>query len=244
MKPTKPKILLYDIETSPLKGYAWGRYEQNLLKVIQERRMLSFSYKWLGVPGVRCHIARDLNDRHLVKRLCALIEKADLIIAHNGDKFDRRQVATRAIYHGLPPVPNTTSVDTLKVARKYFGFSGNGLSDLAEFLGLGRKYPNPGFDMWNGCMEKDPVEWARLERYNKRDVVLLERIYKAFLPWTENHPNLSRILFPKDRGELAKCNRCGSRYFMRRGYATSAKGIQRRLQCQSCGGWRTVPVKE
>ena len=43
-----PRILFFDIETAPITGYSWGIYEQNILKVINDWFVLSFSGRFLG----------------------------------------------------------------------------------------------------------------------------------------------------------------------------------------------------
>ena len=42
------KILIVDIETTPLTSYTWGIYEQNVIKVVKDWKILCFAYKWLG----------------------------------------------------------------------------------------------------------------------------------------------------------------------------------------------------
>ena len=44
-----PKILLFDVETAPMRAYVWGRWKQNisLNETISEWYMLCWSAKWL-----------------------------------------------------------------------------------------------------------------------------------------------------------------------------------------------------
>ena len=72
-----------------------------------------------------------------------MFDEADVVIAHNGDKFDMRKANAR-FGHYEPPMP-VQQVDTLKVARKYFKFESNKLGDLGEHLGLGNKEVTGGF---------------------------------------------------------------------------------------------------
>ena len=47
---TSPKILVIDIETSPLESWTWGIWDQNvsLEQIKTEWTILSFAAKWLG----------------------------------------------------------------------------------------------------------------------------------------------------------------------------------------------------
>ena len=49
-----PKILLFDIETSPLEVYTFGLFDQNigLNQIIKDWSVLSFSAKWAGSSEV------------------------------------------------------------------------------------------------------------------------------------------------------------------------------------------------
>ncbi len=168
-----PKILLFDIETSPSLGYVWTLFETNVIKVKQPWSLLCFSYKWLGdkttkvvsLPQFSTYKKNPRNDYEVTKKLHELFELADVIIGHNGDKFDIRKVNAKLIEHGfLPPSPYKT-IDTLKIARKYFKFDSNRLNDLGELLGLGRKVETGGFTLWEKCINGDLKAWNKMEKY-------------------------------------------------------------------------------
>ena len=112
------------------------------------------------------------NDSSLVKALWDLIDEADVVIAHNGDKFDMRKANARFVAHGLGPASPVKQVDTLKVARRYFMFNSNKLDHLGAHLGLGRKVDTGGFETWAGCMRGDMKFWKRMTKYAKQDVDL------------------------------------------------------------------------
>lgn len=235
-----PKVLFYDIETMPNLGYTWGKYEQNVLSFKKERELLSFAYKWQGKASVRCMTREgEKTDKGLVKALRSLLSKADIVVAHNGDQFDAKIAKARMIYHGLKPLKKLCSVDTKKAAKSYFQFNGNGLNDLGQFFGLGKKMAHQGFDMWLGCMADDPKAWATMASYNKQDVVLLEKVYDKLKPWIENHPNFS-IFF---RGDRSGCPSCGSITVNREGLAYLQTGARQRMSCRDCGHWYQIPLK-
>lgn len=234
----KTKILFYDIETAPILGYTWGKYEQNVLGIKQEWYMLSFSAKWQGgktivkaLPDYQLYKKEPHNDRPLVRDLWELFDEADIVIGHNSNKFDNRKSNARFIAHGLtPPAPYKT-VDTLKIARQYFNFTSNRLDDLGKVLGVGRKVKTGGFDLWLKCLAGDSKAWALMKKYNKQDVVLLEEVYLKLRPWANNHPNLANFT------GTAVCPKCGSSQIQFRGYSLTQVAKYRRFQCTKCGGW-------
>ena len=231
----KPKILVFDIETTPNISYTWGKYEQDVIAFVQESYMLSWSAKWLGQKTVtkglcdyKGYKPNTADDKLLVKELYDLFEQADILIAHNGDRFDIKKANTRFIYHGLTPPDPYKTIDTLKIARKNFAFNSNKLDDLGNFLGVGRKVKHPGFDLWLGCMNGDKRSWDLMKKYNRQDVVLLENIYLKLLPWIQNHPT------PKDN--LEDCPNCQSTHFVKKGQDFNSQiGKYQRVKCMDCG---------
>jgi DNA polymerase elongation subunit (family B) len=178
------KILLWDLENSANIIDAWGTYEQNAIQVRRHYEILCISYKWLGKKTLKTMYRHGRGtDKGLIKGFSAVLAKADVIVAHNGDKTDIRKFNARLAYHGLPPTIVMRSVDTLKVARKHFQFNGNSLGDLAKFLGVGRKLKTSGYETWLGCEEGNKVSWTEMIKYNKQDVVILEGVFKKLRPW-------------------------------------------------------------
>lgn len=243
-----PKILFYDIETAPNIGAIWGKYEQDVIWFEKDWYILSFSYKWLGdktatviaLPDFKLYKKEPENDRELVKALWEKLNEADIVVAHYGDAFDNKKSSTRFIQHGLTPPAPYKSVDTKKVAAKYFKFDSNKLMDLGRYLDVGTKMETGGSGLWRKCMLGDSKAWDTMKKYNKQDVELLEQIYLKMLPWITTHPNTNGYK------EGVVCPRCGSSHLNSRGNAVLASGTQyKRYQCQDCGAWsrdnKTVP---
>lgn len=233
------KTLIYDIENAPHLMYAWQSWEACCLKMEQRGYMLSFAYKWLGekkvhvcaLPDYELYDDDPTDDYALCHELHGLFDEADVVIAHNGDKFDQKISKGRFVDHGfLPPSP-FKSIDTLKIARKEFKLPSNRLDDLGDQLGVGRKVSHEGLSLWFKVMDGDEAAWDRMRKYNKQDVVLLEKVYLKLRPWAFGHPNMN------DNMAGLKCSKCGSKHLQSRGtYRTTACSYQR-YQCQGCGSW-------
>ena len=242
-----PKILIFDIETTPILGYTWGIWEQNVIDIVKPWYMLCFAYKWLGESEVHVVALPDFKERYatnkeddfeLVVALRNLFDQADMIVAHNGDEFDIKKSNARFIAHGLVPPSPYVQIDTKKIAKRYFKFESNSLDKLGDYLGLGRKKETGGFGLWKGCMAGDESSWKLMISYNKQDVRLLEAIYNKLKPWHRTHPNVGHT------ADYA-CPKCGSTDVQKRGYArTSAGTFYQRFQCNGCGGWSQTRTME
>lgn len=226
------KILLYDLETGPNLGYVWGKWEQNVTAFKQEWGLLSFAYKWLDDKTITVIGRNTKSEAQLVKELHKLFDEADVVIAHNGDQFDQKMANAKFIQFNLDPPSSYKSIDTKKVAKRYFRFNSNKLDDLGNILGLGRKLETGGFDLWLGCLDNDPKSWAKMLKYNKQDVVLLEKVYLKLRPWIDNHPSVSIL-----DDILNGCPKCGSTKLIKRGMRLNKTSVVQRYKCQGCGGW-------
>ena len=245
---TQSRTLLYDIETSPNLAYTWGKYDQNVLEFAQEWYILCFAYKWLDEPDThvvamcdfrKAYKANPTNDFHVVKKLHALFDEADLIVAHNGNSFDQKKSAARFLFHGFDPPSDYRQVDTCRAARKHFNFNSNKLGDLGQTLGIGAKAETGGFKTWLGCMSGDPTAWEQMKAYNAQDVVLLEQVYLRLRPWITGHPNVAML-----NGDLDACPKCGAGAMSKQGLKYNRTTIVQQWKCRSCGGWASSRTAE
>ncbi len=223
----EPRILIFDIETTPFIGYTWGKWQQNVIKFIEEWHLLCFAYKWYGEDEVtvvsqrqfeRDYARNRKDDRRVAQEMWKLLDEADIVIAHNGDQFDIKKVNARFAVHGMSRPAPFQSIDTKKVAQRSFNFGSNSLNDLGDFLNLGQKLTHTGFDLWVGCMGGDEGSWQMMEDYNKQDVVLLQQVYERFLNdgWILNHPDMALL-----SGQNEGCPTCASTDRQKRGFKTT-----------------------
>lgn len=240
MKNT-PKVLIFDIETSPLIGYTWGEWQQDVIKLLQDFQVLTIAWKWLGEKKIHCLGQDDfkdykpgkINDRSLLQAFHPIISEADVVVAHNGDQFDVKKLNARMIVQGLKPYSPVKQYDTKKAAKRIGGFTSNRLGRLASDMDVARKGDPGGFGTWEGCLAGDPKAWAKMKKYNKLDLPPLEDIYKVLAPWDKQSPALNVIA---DRPE--SCPNCLSDKIQSRGLSTPTKvGRKRRYQCTNCGKW-------
>lgn len=238
----QPKILYLDIETTPLKVYMWGMYQEltNYDLVIDEWYILSVSMKWansskvisLALPDFPLYKKDPKNDTELLLKVRDALNEADIVIWHNGNSFDRCKLNSRFIIQNIAPPHTYRTIDTLLIARKHCAFTSNKLSDLAKVLKIGVKIDTGGFQLWPRCMNGDPAAWKLMRKYNDHDVVLLEKVYLKLRSLMNQHPNMSDLANSKPA-----CPKCGSTNVHRRGFVRLNTGKYVKIQCQSCGGW-------
>lgn len=238
------RILILDIETAPNIAYVWGAWKQNIgiKQFLEKSYIMSIAYKWLGDNDISYMENRTDNDEQIVERIYDLLDQADIVVAHNGQKFDLPVIIGRGVVHGLTPPSPYFIVDTFQVARRELRLVSNSLANLCEQLGLSTKDDHkkfPGFELWLECLKDNDEAWEEMREYNIQDVVSLEELYLRLRPYVRNHPNVVR-----DSADVA-CAKCGSTNIQYRGYWYSRAGLcYRRYVCLDCGGWGKVRFAE
>lgn len=240
IKPPEIKILLLDLELTFAVYYAYPSKREQYLSdknIIHDQFCTCAAWKWAHEKST--HVVKITDDKKwskknfrndyiVAKKLHALMTEADVIVAHNGDNFDIKHANTLFRKHGLGPVPETKSIDTLKVARKYFAFPGNSLDSLAKRFGSKGKNKKPN---WYKMTDGDKKEIDIAAKYCKNDVKELEIIFKELRPYIVNYPQL------KHKSSPFKCVKCGCTESIKGGTKLFAGGRYNRHQCKGCGGW-------
>lgn len=223
------RILYIDLETTPVLGYVWRAYEDSLLHVEKDFGILCFAYAWDNEP-VQVVSRSKYTERQVVRQLWKLFDEAEVIVAQNGDKFDIKVSNALFMRYGFAPPSPYKTVDTLKLAKKYFKFTKNNLDFLASSL-LGEGKHSTDKSLWFRCMDGDKEAFIDMELYCEQDVALLRRIYLKFRGWHTGHPNANLY-----NGTTHKCPNCGGDT-QKRGYMMTRVGVYQRYQCKKCAAW-------
>lgn len=233
------KVLILDIETAPSMCYSWRMWKANISQdmIVEGGYMLSCSMKWLGNDEVFYYENRTTDDRELVDIVIDYLDKADYVIAHNGESFDIPYIKYRAVVHGIKPPSPFKIIDTLRIARKEFLFSRNTLANLAKELGVSEKEEHAefaGFKLWAECLKDNPKAWKVMRHYNIQDVITLEQVYLQLRPWAKEHPN---VTVEQEDTSGFRCPKCGSIHIQLRGYSFTNSSKYHKYVCKDCGGW-------
>lgn len=233
------KILVFDIETSLLEGYFFSVWQQNIPVefIKKDWFILGWSAKWLFDSKFYSAIvtpneAKKGDDKRVVKSLWKMLDEADIIIAHNGDKFDHKKANARFMYHGLNKPSHYITIDTLKHLKKQASFTFNRLDYVNKTFGITRKKDISGKELWVNCANGDAKSLKEMEAYNVHDVVALEELYLRIRNWIVPHPNVG--LHVDDN--ICACPTCGSEHLTETGkhYSTQVNQYTE-LRCDDCG---------
>lgn len=227
------KLGFWDIEMAPAVAHVWGMFDQNvgIPQVIAAPYMLSFAWRWYGSKTVHFYSVHHNGREEMVKALYEFMNEADAIVSWNGAGFDTPHANREFKALGMTPPSTPKEIDLMRTARSQFRFLSNKLDWVAQYLGIGKKNPTGGHQLWVDCMNGDEAAWRKMRTYNKQDVNLLVEIYEHFKPWIKNHPNLN--LYVEGDG----CPNCHSENFQKRGFARTGVSKFQQYQCMDCGKW-------
>lgn len=221
------RTLYLDIETCPNLGVVWGQWQQNLTldQLIDYSEMMCFAAKWADSEEVMFFRGKSMvDDAH------RLLSEADVVVHFYGSKFDIPHLNREFLQAGLGPARPFKQIDLKIEVAKHFKFTSNKLQHVAEALGLGGKENNSGWETWIQCMLGVEGAWAEMQKYNERDVTLLEELHQILLPWLSSQPNA--FLYGADDGTCPKCEGDLSADGL---YRTKMSVFQL-WKCDNCGG--------
>jgi hypothetical protein len=236
--PDIAKILLFDIETAPIECYTWSLFPKYISHdfVIKDWSILSWAAKWLFSDTILSQVvtreeAVNRTEGSVLKGIWDLLNEADIVIAHNGAKFDVKKLNTKFVMAGMqPPMPYRV-IDTLSVVRRAFAFSSNKLDYLVKQLNNESKAETGGFKLWKDCMAGDMEALAKMVDYNKKDVAIMEELYVTVRPWIKGHPNVG-LYIDTDK---TVCTNCGNENLNWGGYYYTPAGKYASFRCTGCG---------
>lgn len=240
MNDNEAKVLILDIETSPLTVWIWKLGEQrvNIDQVKEDWYIMAWTAKWLGDNKL---IYRDIrhskSDKAILFDLWKLLDEADIVVSQNGETFDIPKIEARMMLYGFKPFKPFKHHDTYKELKNK-GFTSHKLDYLTDKFC--KKYKKlchkkyPGLKLWIECLKGNINAWNEMQKYNNYDVLSTEELYLNTRGWsTKKAP---RIVFNNDPER--QCQYCKS-------FKTQKRGIERllnkafvRIQCQSCGKYQ------
>lgn len=244
--PTKAKVLVLDIETSPLVVYSWGIKDQHigLEQLVKDWHIMAWSAKWLDDPVTKV-IYYDKrkykygNDKPILKPLWKLLNEADIVITQNGKAFDSRKINARFIFHKMSPPKPYKHLDTYLLIRSVAQFTSHKLSYLTEKLCKTHKKEShgkfAGWRLWSECLKGNEAAWDELKRYNIKDILSTEELYTKIKAWAPEH-------FPKVFPLTKKSTHCGTCAYKGKMIEGPPRHAQvykyRQNRCPKCGAWQ------
>ncbi len=224
-----------DIETSTSVGCFYGHKKLFInrrqikvpLKITsvvimneKDKKPLVLSWEWTG-PIVMDYkeVKGGGDDLKLLKTLVPRLNKADLIVIQNGDKYDIPVIQDRLVLAGLSPLKNIVTLCTLKSSKRSLYKVSHSLDARSYEYGYGGKIKQ---DM-DDCIAVslgDPKKQVIRLKYNTKDVVDMRKaLFREFnyLNLSSKFLNFLRTYIKEDKIYCIKCAaRRQSRFYIKK----------------------------
>jgi len=244
---TDARVLIYDIEVSPERVWAYPGKRINeaiKLETISDQFTLSVAYCWLDEyqkKGKKAVQYIDLSsfpeykknmedDRALSLAIWHLFDKADVLVGHYSINFDTPKMVARFMYHDLGMPSSFEQIDTKRMYSKV-GLPSKKLDEIARYFDMDRKEGSHS-DYWLRCIGGDEKAWKLMKNYNIQDVAMTADIMLKVFPYYAPPVSLAKY---NSAGKLL--SPCGSENYQSRGVSATNKGFRKRYQCQVTAGW-------
>ena len=199
--------------------------------VIEWPRTICAAARWYGEEDVMFAAEWEVGGYDaFMRQVWSWVDEADILIGHNMAAFDSKHLMSGWAEMGLPAPSPFKVIDTLKIARGSLNMESNTLDSLAKRLGVESKSDKYDVRVAQAAVNGDREAQARIEDYNRGDIIASEALFDRLRPYARNIPHLG--MWTDD--EMA-CPSCG--HSMTVTGKTVHANVQRyeHLHCPNCG---------
>jgi uncharacterized protein YprB with RNaseH-like and TPR domain len=92
------------------------------------------------------------DDSEITKQLTKALSNYDVLVAHNGTRFDVPFIRTRLARWGLDRFPDVKIIDPLSIAFRKFRLNRNSLGSISDFIGSADRKHALDWSIWMDCI--------------------------------------------------------------------------------------------
>jgi DNA polymerase III epsilon subunit-like protein len=244
--PDNIKVIVFDVESSFMQVGVFQLSEQYIPAdhILKESILICWSAKYLNESEIvhDCLTSEEAllnDDKRIVVSLHNLLNKSDVLIGHNIVSFDLRKINERFLYHSLPPIVKSQTIDTYLISKQNFLFASNSLKAINKHLGIKQKLDNEGFSLWVKSMNGNSDALRDILLYCDTDVLATENLFYKIRPFIKKCPNIALFY---DTNEM-RCPNCGSQVLSDEGFYYTSQNKYKSMRCE-CGALSRVKQSE
>lgn len=250
LKTAAPNVLTVDIERVPgrakhqhrgltIEGDFWDLnswkhilgYRIPPESVTEWPRTICGSIRWYGSKRPEFAAEWETDREAMLAQLWEAYDRADLIYGHNVHRFDTKNLNAEWLTLGLKAPSSFKILDTLKEARKTFGFESNTLASLTQRLGIDTKTDKYDVETARAACAGDKAAQRKLKAYNHGDTAASEAFVDRLRGWIPSHPH-NLVGTANDR---PTCNQCWGDNLKRNGTKLAQQITYVLYRCLDCG---------
>jgi uncharacterized protein YprB with RNaseH-like and TPR domain len=126
------------------------------------------------------------NDKHTVEQISRELQKHDVLVAHNGNRFDVPFLRTRCLRWDLPTFPAMKLVDPMRIFFNKFRLRRNSLANISDYLGVKARKTPLDMSVWMDAMQNGTIASMDLiVEHCMADVDVLEAVLNKVMPFVK-----------------------------------------------------------
>ena len=124
------------------------------------------------------------NDKPITIDILNYLNGYDILVAHNGEWFDKGFLNSKAIEYNLSPVVRQKkSIDPMQIAKRYMRLGRNALGILINYLDIPHQKSPVSLTVWRRAShDGDKTSMDYIVHHCEQDVKALEGVYDRLRP--------------------------------------------------------------
>lgn len=167
------KIGIFDLETS-------GFYADGSILLCSSSKV----YDKRGVVTVRADNfpswkTGKSNEKEMITAVCKELDQYDILVAHNGQWFDKGFLNAKCLQYGLPAILRFKKlIDPVQISRRHLRLGRNTLAALIDYLEIPVKKTPIELREWiKASHNGDTKSMDTIVRHCEHDVITLDKVY-------------------------------------------------------------------
>lgn len=240
LKDNQPKVLIYDIEVTPVLAWIWRCGEQyvghhQLHEELNMTKVICITYRWLHEKKSKALVfdIGTLDDHDIIQTFDSIIQKADVIIGKNSDRFDNKHLNFRRMMHGLPAITDwiKRTDDLEKQMRRHFNMQSFSLDYFSKITGSDGKIKMNLQDWIDIVYRHDTKALNKMVKYGLKDVDDTAELVLKVWPYVTPKANMAAIK------HTHACVNCGAKGILNAGPRVHGGSDVMTFWCPSHGGY-------
>lgn len=199
--------------------------------VLEWPRTICVAWQFYGQKRVEFASEWDDGREGMLQRAWDAYDQADLLYGHNVAGFDTKNLNAEWLTMGLNPPSPFKTLDTLKEARKTFGFESNTLASLTQRLGIDTKTDKYEVAVARAACAGDKAMQRKIKAYNVGDIHASREFVDRMRGWLPSHPhNVTGTI-----DDRPTCNQCWGDNLTPNGVRLADQIVFKLWRCDDCG---------
>lgn len=126
------------------------------------------------------------DDKETVKQVAAILADHDVLVAHNGTRFDMPFLRSRMLRWNMPRLPQLKIIDPCTIAYRHFKLRSNSLAAVADHIGVRERKTPLDMSTWaDAFLNGSRSAMNKIVEHCVADIKVLEGVLRVVTPYVK-----------------------------------------------------------